>query len=101
MNRFIRGIGMRIPVLRRLVLQRDYLLEQVDISQKESGRRGDIIYNLKSEMVELEEKIAFLLKCSSDDRATISDLTSKKIPEFSKVVWSHWGEDSIVDYYLK
>lgn len=87
----VKRVVLRFPLAKRVLDQRDSATHTANFLSQRNAQLEAEISNLKS--LTEEKNVQLSLE--------IEALKQQVVPEFSKCVYSHWGEDSIIDFVFR
>lgn len=99
----LKQLLLNFPEVRRVFDQRDTAVLALTEARAENERLARAVADAENHE-RLNAQLAQSAEQARSDidelSATVASLKDKQLPEFSKAVYSHWGEDSIIEYTL-
>lgn len=101
----LKQVLMRIPAAKRVFDQRDQALQELAEVRSRLDLADHELIDAREELMLSQELASATQKQLQEELAAasvkIDELAAARVPEFAKVVYSHWGEDSIIEFVLK
>lgn len=82
-RRLAKKLLLSIPDIRRLIMERDAAQSESDMARREI------------------EELRLRITSTEDERLSLAERLAHALPEHSKTVFSHWGEDSIEQFIFQ
>jgi FkbM family methyltransferase len=97
----MKSIACTIPTIRHLFEQRDTAMADARQAWTQAEQAQAKLEQAERQLQEyqlLDAKLGNEVGLARSDHETVDGLGSKLLPEYSTAVYSHWGEDSIIEF---